>query len=114
VTDRPAFLDHKFLNCPGRTQLIQDTLLLVTLADFWKDTPPLPEVTREGAFRQIADSSGRGGPSKATQPPRSGEIEAVCEHLKTISKTVTTPDVTHGANSIRRGLPTDVGLGVPD
>jgi hypothetical protein len=70
--DQHAFLDHKFLNCPGRTRSIQYTLLVVTVADFWKDTLPLPEVTREGVFRQIADSSeGRGGPIKVTLPPRS-------------------------------------------
>ena len=48
--DRHALLDHKFLNCPGRTRAIQDTLLTVTVANFWKDTLPLPEVTREGVF----------------------------------------------------------------
>jgi hypothetical protein len=55
-TDRPSFLDHKFLNCHGRTQAIQYTLVTVTVEDFWKNTSQLPEVTKGGVFRQMADS----------------------------------------------------------
>jgi hypothetical protein len=95
MTERSAFLDHKFLNCPGKTRSTRDTLRLVTLADFWKDTPPLAEVDREGAFRQTSDPRHRGGLSQVTQH-RSGEVEAVYEHLETLSRADTTPDVTHG------------------
>ena len=58
-TDRSSFLDHKFLNCGGRTRAIKDALLTVTVEDFWKNIRPLPEITEEGVFKQMADS-GRG------------------------------------------------------
>ena len=57
MTERSAFLDHKFLNCPGRNHSTRDALRLVTLGDFWKDVTPLPEVSRGGALRQIPDKS---------------------------------------------------------
>jgi hypothetical protein len=48
MTERSAFLDHKFLNCPGRNHSTRDALRLVTLGNFWKDVTPLPEVSRGG------------------------------------------------------------------
>ena len=58
-TDRSSFLDHKFLNCDGRTLAIQDALITVTVGDFWKNISPLPEVTEEGVYRQMVGSGER-------------------------------------------------------
>jgi hypothetical protein len=67
----------------------------VTLAGFWKNITPLPEVGRRGTLRQIPDNSHRDNMGQVSHS-RLGEVEAVYEHLGTLRRADTIPNVTYG------------------
>jgi hypothetical protein len=85
---RFEFLDHRFRTCDGRMQAIEDALISVTVKDFWNGVHPLPEMSKEGVFKNLKQS---GDPSREGGKEDEWERRLPGDKWQGLQKSVGTP-----------------------